>query len=516
MNYSKIHPLESSIPANRQGAKRHYGVHPYFTRRPYNVVRRYIQHYSSEGDRVLDPFGGSGVTSIEAFLEGRVGIHNDINPLANFIAQGIADLYKEDVSEFHVALHRLEARCKNILRQISCADAASLTEIQENVRLPKNIPLPKTADVKNYHDLFTKRQLISLAILKDEIDEIENTDARRGMLLAWSATLAKLNKTFLSAEGRAESRGGSSIFSIYRYKVAREPVELPPWETFFERANNIVSAKTEINRAIRVRERTNGSRGDFIAYSEDIETLSLKLRDSIDYIFTDPPYGGHISYLDLSTLWNSWLGILPSARDREKELIVGGEMSFSESHYVQRLGKSIEACVGMLKQDRWFSIVFQHWNTSYFEAILSSAAESGAELRAAVSQVGDPIWSMHKKKNKDSVLAGELILTFFKTGKAIPLRNDGTFDVAFAVEEILNQSEGQIYGESLFNKLVIQAWKASAIQSLKISKVEFTNLLEERGWRYDPTNHRWTKNGRVDRLLFDGPDHAREVGHTSE
>ena len=516
MNYSDIPPLESPIPADRQGAKRHYGVHPYFTRRPYNVVRSYIQHFSKEGDRVLDPFGGSGVTAIEAFLEGRVGIHNDINPLANFIAQGIADLYKEDVSEFRVALHHLEARCKNLLKQICCADEAALTEIQKSVRLPENIPLPRTADVKNYHDLFTRRQLISLATLRDAIDGIKNNDARKGMLLAWSATLAKLNKTFLSAEGRAESRGGSSIFSIYRYKVAREPVELPDWETFFERASNIINAKTEINRAIIVKERTNRSRGDFIAYSEDIEALSLKLRDSIDYIFTDPPYGGHISYLDLSTLWNSWLGILPSASDRENELIVGGERSFSESHYVQRLGKSIEACVGMLKQGRWLSIVFQHWNTSYFEAILSSAAEAGAELRAAVSQVGDPIWSMHKKKNKDSVLAGELILTFFKTGESSVARKDGSFDVAFAVEEILNQAGGQIYGESLFNKLVIQAWKASAIQSLKISKVEFTNLLEERGWQYDPANHSWTKNGRVDRLLFDAPNEIHGVGHTSE
>jgi hypothetical protein len=516
MNYSKIDPLESPIPADRQGAKRHYGVHPYFTRRPYNVVRSYIRHFSEAGDRVLDPFGGSGVTAIEAFLEGRVGIHNDINPLANFIAQGIADLYKGDVSEFRVALHRLEARCKNALKQLGCADAARLTEIQRNVRLPENIPLPRTADVKTYRDLFTPRQLISLAILKDEIDEIENADARSGMLLAWSATLAKLNKTFLSADGRAESRGGSSIFSIYRYKVAKEPVELPPWETFFERANNIISAKKEINRAIRVKERTNGSRGEFIAYSEDIETLRRKLRNSIDYIFTDPPYGGHISYLDLSTLWNSWLGIMPSASDRENELIVGGEMSFSESHYLQRLGKSIKACVAMLKQGRWLSIVFQHWNTSYFESILSSAAESGAELRAAVSQVGDPIWSMHKKKNKDSVLAGELILTFFKTGKASLPRKDGSFDVTFAVEEILGQAGGQIYGESLFNKLVIQAWKASAIQSLKISKVEFTNLLEERGWQYDSANHSWTRNGHVNRLLFDGLNDLSEPAHTSE
>ncbi|MCK4829702.1 hypothetical protein KA005_78990, partial [bacterium] len=59
-----------------------------------NVVRKYILHYSRDGDRVLDPFGGSGVTAIEAFLENRMGIHNDINPLANFIAQGIANLHK--------------------------------------------------------------------------------------------------------------------------------------------------------------------------------------------------------------------------------------------------------------------------------------------------------------------------------------------------------------------------------------------------------------------------------------
>jgi 16S rRNA G966 N2-methylase RsmD len=29
---------------------------------------------------------------------------------------------------------------------------------------------------------------------------------------------------------------------------------------------------------------------------------------SIDYVFTDPPYGAYIAYLDLSTMWNAWLG----------------------------------------------------------------------------------------------------------------------------------------------------------------------------------------------------------------
>src|SRR5437870_12694961 len=88
---SDIAPILQAIPASRQEAARHYGVHPYFTRRPSNVVRAYIERYSRVGDVVLDPFGGSGVTAIEAMLLGRRAIHNDLNPFANFITAAIGD-----------------------------------------------------------------------------------------------------------------------------------------------------------------------------------------------------------------------------------------------------------------------------------------------------------------------------------------------------------------------------------------------------------------------------------------
>src|SRR5204862_1848408 len=91
MTRADIQPILEAIPAARQEEARHYGVHPYFTRRPANVVRAYIERYSREGDVVLDPFGGTGVTAIEAFLLGRKAIQNDLNPFANFIARNIAD-----------------------------------------------------------------------------------------------------------------------------------------------------------------------------------------------------------------------------------------------------------------------------------------------------------------------------------------------------------------------------------------------------------------------------------------
>jgi DNA modification methylase len=501
--YSAIQPIESAIQADRQGAKRHYGVHPYFTRRPHNVVRQYVLHYSKERDRVLDPFGGSGVTAIEAFLENRVGIQNDINPLANFIAQGIVDLSKGNLSEYECALRSLKETCQYRLKGLEQSSEDELQAFSANLKMPKNLELPKSSDVRTYRELFSRRQIVALAFLRHAIDRIDSAYAKRAMLLAWSASLAKLNRTFLSAEGRAESRGGSSIFSIYRYKIAKEPVELPAWKTFEERAQNVLAAKAEIDTAIEFKRRTNGWFGKFEIHSTDVFDLGKELKGKVDYIFTDPPYGGHISYLDLSTLWNCWLGAMPSRETKEAELIVGGDLDLSEDSYVDRLAKSIKACIAMLKRGRWLSIVFQHWNTAYFDAILSSAAEAGADLRAAVPQVGDTIWSMHKKKGNESVLAGELILTFYKTG--IPRAVDKQvreFDIDAAMTKILaGVTTNVMYGEHLFNQLVLAAWSKGASGSLRITKDEFNDAIKRHGWEYDEEKHFWAKH-QFESMLF--------------
>lgn len=155
--YVDIVPIASPIRADRQGAKRHYGVHPYFTRRPYNVVREYILHYSREGDAVLDPFGGSGVTAIEAFLENRAGIQNDINPLANFIAEGIAGLAYGTLAEYKESLDFVQSRSRERLTKIQTASEKELAALRRNVILPPNIPLPASSDVASYHELFSGR-----------------------------------------------------------------------------------------------------------------------------------------------------------------------------------------------------------------------------------------------------------------------------------------------------------------------------------------------------------------------
>src|SRR6266571_288177 len=142
---SQIEPIITAIPAERQTMARHYGVHPYFTRRPANVVRAYIERYSRAGDTVLDPFGGTGVTAIEAFLHGRRAIQNDLNPFANFIAANIADTTLSSIAPLREAFARVEERCRKQISEIQTAADIELKRRLHNVSLTKNIRLPNNS-----------------------------------------------------------------------------------------------------------------------------------------------------------------------------------------------------------------------------------------------------------------------------------------------------------------------------------------------------------------------------------
>jgi len=125
------------------------------------------------------------------------------------------------------------------------------------------------------------------------------------------------------------------------------------------------------------------------------------------------------------------------------------------------------------------------------------------ELRAAISQVGDPIWSMHKKKGSESVLAGEMILTFFRSGKTQTIDKRRSFDMRQAVIEILDTAGSKhLYGEYIFNRLLIEAWQKGAITTMNITRTGFADLIREQGWHYDRENHYWVKGNIPNGQLF--------------
>lgn len=78
-------PIKESVKAKGHTAQ--YQMHKYFARRPYNVFRNLVQHYTQKGDIVLDCFCGGGVTIFESLALDRKAVGVDINPLATFITE---------------------------------------------------------------------------------------------------------------------------------------------------------------------------------------------------------------------------------------------------------------------------------------------------------------------------------------------------------------------------------------------------------------------------------------------
>jgi len=67
-----------------------YDAIRWWGRKPWSIVRNYVEKYSRKNDVVFDPFAGCGVVAIESLKTGRRTIYNDLNPLAYFIARTLS------------------------------------------------------------------------------------------------------------------------------------------------------------------------------------------------------------------------------------------------------------------------------------------------------------------------------------------------------------------------------------------------------------------------------------------
>jgi site-specific DNA-methyltransferase (adenine-specific) len=103
-----------------------HSFHPmcsYLASFPAALAHAFIERYSRPGDVVLDPFSGRGTAPLQACAEGRIGVGNDLNPLAYLLTAAKVD--PPTRPEIHT---RIAA-----LRLGWSADAAAWTALGERV-----------------------------------------------------------------------------------------------------------------------------------------------------------------------------------------------------------------------------------------------------------------------------------------------------------------------------------------------------------------------------------------------
>ena len=63
-----------------------YNAHSYPTKVPYRAIKKFIEHYTEEGDLVFDGFSGTGMTGVAAISSKRNAILSDLSVYGSFIA----------------------------------------------------------------------------------------------------------------------------------------------------------------------------------------------------------------------------------------------------------------------------------------------------------------------------------------------------------------------------------------------------------------------------------------------
>jgi hypothetical protein len=464
-----LRPLLKEVKVRKQQAKRHFGVHGYFTKQSWNVVSEYIRNYTQSGDVILDPFGGSGITVVEAAMLGRRGIHVDINPLANFMTDAL--LMPVNLGQLSLAFSRLK---QGFVRRMPTKpeDIAALAGRAEPLLAT---PLSRDADVATVSELFSDVQKAQLLTLRRLVLEEGDEGLRKCMLLVLSSMVTKFNLTYHPSASRGDGGGDSAAFRYYRYRLAPNPTLLDFVHYLDNRFKKVMAAKREV--ATRVDRRCYDQQRTVKGSATDLSFLEP---ESVDYIYTDPPYGAKIAYLDLSAMWLAWLGMPASSEDFELEAIQGGSREKSKASYNRLIRNAIFQMYRVLKFDRWMSFVFAHKDPEFWHLIIESAEAAGFEYVGATPQKNGAS-SFKKRQHPFTVLSGQLIINFRKSRnpKAIlkaHLGIDFANVIIETIEAVIARYEGATI-EQINDELIIRGLELGFLDLLKKEYSDLTPIL---------------------------------------
>lgn len=112
----------------------------------------------------------------------------------------------------------------------------------------------------------------------------------------------------------------------------------------------------------------------FVISTQSATGLDCIPSDSIDYIFTDPPFGGNLNYSDLNFIWESWLRVWTN---NSTEAVVSRVQQKGLYEYSSLMSKCLTHYCRVLKPGRWLTMVFHNSQNAVWAAIQEALFSAG-------------------------------------------------------------------------------------------------------------------------------------------
>lgn len=292
-------------------------------------------------------------------------------------------------------------------------------EINKNLGMAATIKIPFWYPTKKFHKsesftanfiegiggndfsyLWTKRNLYVIAKMFDEILKVDDDDLKKQLLFGFIQTIHLCTKMSVPRRAAA-NRDFSTSWGRSAYICSNRKMEMNSLLVFQSSCFGkqsveccLSSIESYIGKIPKIKEVNYSNRRDRsqnfdIKYGIiDINTITDYLDEqSVDFIMTDPPYGGLVQYLDLSSIWLVWLGKYNEKfyPNYEAEITVN-RATQDLSTYKKKFGNGIKNLFKILKNNGKIVFTFHNKKIVIWNAFLNSIAMAGFKIEKVIHQ----------------------------------------------------------------------------------------------------------------------------------
>lgn len=309
-------------------------------------------------------------------------------------------------------------------------------------------------------DFWSHRNLTALSVLFEGLRREPDQRLRSALLFAFTGIVNRASRRYQwNAKRPTNVLGGTLYVASLRYEFNVL--------SLFRRK---LAAVTKYYRTVRLPSGTvdviQGSATDLASVPDA----------SVDYCFTDPPFGANIYYADASLLWESWLA---DFTDRSLEAVVSRRREGKHlGDYQELMTRSFAEIRRCLKPEGFATIVFQNTDEAVWLAIQNAALDAGLRLLGAstLHKAQPSFKGIKAVQSGERVAASDVVLTLSGSSHHDALPVAAATDADAVVREALRRELHAASSARLRSTAHLYAVAMSSLLSAGI---------DTQGWNFD-------------------------------